>query len=1046
MAKNCEHIFLLNHGGTGQAERVKNSLKPENLSLNDFSLSEWMEFAHTFAKEINYFGTQDDTNPLSNWEDFFIEKDKIARFLSEIETGTNLSPHLTLFVCFLNLIEHSKARFNGITKRHLDFYYNEILQIEKKKPVEDSVHLIFEVAKNISTTKINKNTSLEAGKDANGKKLHYTTDSEVVVNKIAVASLKSIYHHIQQKPSEKSALYAASQVNSLDGKGEAFKEEPQWLPFGYPKHYKPTSVLETPKLGFSIAAPILNLKEGDRDILVKYTTNSAINAISPYNLKNIFEVYATGEKGWLGPFALETTTKPGFATQVSGNNMQLYLSLNKSDEAIFPYNRDIHGEHFETVQPIIRFLLKTKQPEFNEGYKLYTQLFKKRILTTSIKVEVAGVEKVNLRNDLGILAEDKPFHPFTTQPIVRSSFYVDIPEAFNKNWRKITIKSLWLNTPSDFSEHYVAYRKNNTSKNLSPAIYQKVLYQEFSGGVYQDPEILNGVKTPATTPTNIYVYNHDYFKTKVTINNNEKTDVINPNLSLFKETKEGFELELTIEPKTTYEIGKTGPLKLSLNQSFLHSIFPQVYALALTSEGDTLLPNEPYTPLIEKIYADYTAEQTVNFNNPSETTKNLNPIQLFHEHPFGQAENTEFVAPEYCQGGELYIGLTATVALQQIQLLFQLLEGTENPLANSFHYNEKIIWSVLKGNKWQVLSSDYLLGDSTDNFLKTGIVTVTIPSEATTEHSLLPPGMVWLRAHTRRSFDVVCRFKAIHAQVVRATFNNNSNDLSHLVDGLASGTISKLTERNAHIKSVTQPYGTFGGSPEEGDNQYYQRISERIRHRDRAINLWDYERLILEEFKEVYKVKCLNHTKDNNFHAPGHVAIIVIPDTVNQNAFDIFQPRLSTAKRNEIQKYINQLNTMFVDAQIINPDYEEVKVTLKVQFNKGFDQNYYTTQLDEDIKKYLSPWAYKETSNLHFGITFHKSKLIAYLEQLEYVDFLDSVVIRHIKLPGTPGTAMTNIRPSSAKAILVSAKKHSVTALTSDCKITESIINTPCLP
>lgn len=1046
MTKNCEHIFLLNHGGTGQGERDKKSLDPENLKLNDFSLSNWMEFAHTFAKEINYFSTQDANNPLSNWKDFFIEKDKIENFLSEIDSGTELTPHLTLFVCFLNLLEHSKTRFNGITKRHLNFYYKEILQIEKKKPIADSVHLIFEVAKNISATKIDKNTSLEAGKDANGKKLQYTTDSEAIVNKIEVTSLKSIYHHIQQKPSEKNALYVASAVNSLDGKGKAFKEEPQWLPFGFPEHYKPTAVLETPKLGFAIAAPTLNLTEGDRDILVKYTISTAINAVNPSNLANVFEVYVTGEKGWLGPLTLETTSKVGFVTQVSGNTMQLYLSLNKSEEAILPYNKEIHGAHFETDQPIIRFLLKTKQPEFKEGYKLYTQLLKKKILTATIKVKVAGAEKVNLRNDLGVLAEDNPFHPFTTKPIIRSSFYIDVPEAFNKNWKKITINAPWLNTPSDFKDHYVAYRKNNTSTNLSPIIYQKVLYQEFIDGVFRSPVIVNGVKTPSNTPTNLYVSSKDSFKAKVTVNNNETTDIINSNLSLFTTAREGFELQFTIQAKPNYVTGKTGPLKLSLNKSFLHSIFPQVYALALTGKEDTLLPNEPYTPLIEKIFVDYTVEQTINFNNPSGTTKNLEPIQLFHEHPFGQAKDSEFIVPEYCQGGQFYIGLTGTLPLQKVQLLLQLLEGTENPLANSFQTNEKIIWSVLTGNKWKVLSGDYLLGDTTDNFLKTGIVTVTIPSEATTEHSLLPPGMVWLKAHTKRSFDVVCRFRAVHAQVIKATFSNNNNDFSHLVDGLGSETITKLTERNAHIKSITQAYGSFGGRAEEEDKQYYQRISERIRHRDRAINLWDYEHLILEKFKEVYKAKCLNHTKESNFNAPGHVAIIVIPDTVNQNAFDIFQPRFSTAKRNEIQKYINQRNTMFIEAHVINPDYEEIKVTLNVQFNKGFDQNYYATQLDKDIKKYLSPWAYKKTSNLHFGITFHKTKLIAYLEKLKYVDFLDSVVIRHIKISGTLGTASTNIKPSSAKAILVSAKNHSITALVSDCKITEPIIDIPCLP
>lgn len=1038
MAKNCEHTFLLNHGGTGQTERVKKPLVPENLKLNDLSLSEWMEFAYEFANEVHYFGTQDANTPIDNWKKFFIEKEKIETFLTEAESGTTLTPHLTLFVCFLKLIEHAQARFNGITKRHLDFYYKEILQIEKKAPIEDSVHLIFEVAKNISATKVNETTSLEAGKDANGKKLRYNTDNEVVVNKAAVSALKSVYHHIKQKPSEENALFSASQVDSLDGKGEAFIEEPQWLPFGYPSHYKPNTILETPKLGFAVAAPTLNLQEGDRDILIKYTTNTAINAITTANLAKVFDVYATGEKGWIGPLTLETISKVGFTTQVAGNTMQLYLALDKSEDAIFPYDKEIHGENFDTVHPVVRCLLKTEQPEYNEGYKLYTQLFKKRILSTTIKVAVVGAEKVSLRNDLGALAEDKPFHPFTTQPIERSAFYVDVPEAFNKNWKTLTLKAPWLNTPSDFSEHYVAYRKNNTSKNLSPAIYQLALYE---GAVAVD-----GIKTPSNTAANLYVDANDYFEANVTINNNETTDVVDADLSLFVPEGDGFELQVPITAKSSYEIGKTGPVKLSLNQSFLHSIFPQVYALALTSDEDTLLPNEPYTPLIEKLYVDYTAEQMVNFFSPPGTTKNLDTIQLFHEHPFGQAENDQYVAPEYCQGGALYIGLTDTVALQQVQLLFQLLEGTENPLADSFATNEKITWSVLQGNNWQVLNSDYLLGDSTDNFLKTGIVTVTIPSEATTEHSLLPTGMVWLKAHTRRSFDVVCRFKAIHAQVIQATFSNHDNELSHLLDGLAAETMSKLTERNAHIKSVAQPYGTFGGSPEEEDARYYQRISERIRHRDRAINLWDYEHLILEEFNEVYKVKCLNHTKDNNFHAPGNVAIIIIPDTVNQNSFDIFQPRLSTAKRNEIQDYINQLNTLFVDAQIINPDYEEIKVTLNVQFNTGYDQNYYTSQLEEDIKKYLSPWAYKETADLDFGITFHKSRLIAYLEQLEYVDFLDDVVIRHIKIPGALGTAKTNIKPSSAKAILVSAKEHSVTAITSDCKITEPIIDIPCLP
>src|SRR5690606_15786085 len=136
------------------------------------------------------------------------------------------------------------------------------------------------------------------------------------------------------------------------------------------------------------------------------------------------------------------------------------------------------------------------------------------------------------------------------------------------------------------------------------------------------------------------------------------------------------------------------------------------------------------------------------------------------------------------------------------QLLFQLLEGTENPLAEPFSSSEKISWSVLSNNLWMELTSDYLLGNTTDNFLKTGIVSITIPREATNDNTLLPSGMVWLRAKSPKTFDAVSRFINIHAQVNTATFENNGNELSHLENGLPAETISKLTERDSAIKSV----------------------------------------------------------------------------------------------------------------------------------------------------------------------------------------------------------------------------------------------------
>lgn len=1050
MAKKCDHTFLSLLNGTEQTQRFSLALSPEELKLNDISLEGWMEFAFNFAQEVNYFGIDNDLIPSGNWESFFIEKANIQDFVAGIEDDNSLTPHLTLFVCFLRLLEFSQSRFNKLTKKHLDFYYSEILKIDKKAPVMDSVHLIFELAKNAQPALISENTEVEAGKDASGKRMQYATQKEIVVNKAKVTQLKSIYHHRKTNnlnPNEYSEITTASVVNSLDGAGEAFKEDPVWLPFGYPSYFQDEFKLPTPKLGFAIAAPTLALAEGNRLISISYALNKNIGSLNIPDLIDAVEIYATGEEDWLGPFKATEYVSNLFRTNISGKKINFCIQLDKTEEAITAYNSEVHGGSYRTTQPLLRFVINTKQPTYAEGYKLYTQLLKKKVDKVSINVQVEEAESLQLQNDFGELLPNKPFFPFGTQPMNRSAFHLGYSEAFNKYWKNVSIEAQWLNTPNSFKDHYIAYRRDGNNLNLSQQLYVKTMYYGYNAntGNYTEPSGEIQAKNFTSGTSNLYVDSDAYFKAKLTIDDREVPHTINSALSLFTKSGDVFKTNVSINNNSYETVNNKTPLKLSLNQSFLHSLYPKVYALALTSEEDTLLPNEPYTPIVEKISLSYTAEQILDLKNMAETP-DIETIQLFHEHPFGQSQNSDNMVPTYCKGGDLFIGLEDAQPQQIVNLLFQVFEGSENPLAESFTNTEKISWSILVDNSWQELDSTFLLGDSTDNFLKTGIVTISIPRETNNDNTLLPSGFIWLKANNPRNFDAVCKCIDVLAQVTTAAFINNENDLTHLQNGLAAGTISKLTQRDALIKKLTQPYASFGGSPEESDDGYYQRVSERIRHRDRAITLYDYEHLILEEFSEVYKVKCLNHTSGDNFQSAGNVNLVVIPDIVNQNSFDIFQPRLSTAKRNEIENYINQLNSFFITANVINPNYEEVEVTTGVKFRIGFDKNFYTSQLEMDIKKYLSPWAYKETSILNFGITFHKSKLIEYLEQLEYVDYLTDMVVKHRTSATGAYTEKVNVIPSNPKAILVSAKKHHVTPVESKCNTPTTNTPTVCLP
>ncbi len=1042
---NCGKEILLEREGTGQIQRFLDALNPDSVKLNDFGLEEWMQFAYNFAKHVNYFDTSDSKTPVGDWTDFFKSKNELEAFLKDVEKGENITPHLALFVSFLKLLELTQERFNKLTKRHLDFYFKEILKIEKLPATPDKVHIIFELAKNCSTAKISENTLLDGGKDNNGEKLQYKTTEELIANKAKVTQLKNIYNS-----TSKQKIKVAPVANSYDGIGGDFPENDiQWWPFGDFNDKFPDA-----KTGFALASKIFELSEGERNVKITIDFKEKIDSVSDDDLAANIDVYCSGEKEWLHIPVQSEIRKDGtvlFSSGLSDSKKQLTLvfQIPKDEAAVVNYDQKVLGESFNTALPVCRILFNTDD---KNGYNLYTSLVEKEITNITVDVYVEGVKSVLLESDIGKLNAEKPFYPFGTQPVKKSNFYINYPELFKKEWTGFDVNIEWKNTPDNFKDLYYAYREKHRYKSSVDAFLagqgkyelpDSVTTTELSQAAIKILEEASGGKTVEIFQPNeedLIVKNDNYFTANIEIKNKEEWERVEKNAILFSESGDVYKMDFNVDNQN-YETGKNGPVRLSLNQSFLQELFSRVFTLAMSSnETSAIIPNEPYIPFVETITLNYSAETKINLDTEKEKYL-ANDVLLFHEHPFGQAEEHPYLKsqfgfiddeekstrllPAYKKGGELYIGLEDVEPLQQVSLLVQVLEGSENPEADSFKKEEKVEWAVLCDNYWKELDSDYMISNETDNFLKSGIVKFSVPAEATSTNSLLPEGLVWVRAKMDKNFDAVSKTIDIVAQAVLSEFSDKNNELSHLENGLEAKTISKLIQRVATVKSVTQPFSSFGGKPQESDSAYYRRISERLRHKNRAITLWDYEHLILQQFPEIFKVKCLNHSrakssdKELSFLSPGNVLIVVIPDIVNKNVFDIYQPRVSKATLNAIQKYVNELNTLHVNAEVVNPDYEEVSVDLKATFYKGYDENYYTKELKKDITKLLSPWAFGDSVSPEFGVTLHRSVVINYIEKLEYVDYVEDVKLLK---NGTPGFA--NVAPSSPTAILVSAKDH----------------------
>ncbi|MDO8927645.1 MAG: phage baseplate protein, partial [Bacteroidota bacterium] len=167
--------------------------------------------------------------------------------------------------------------------------------------------------------------------------------------------------------------------------------------------------------------------------------------------------------------------------------------------------------------------------------------------------------------------------------------------------------------------------------------------------------------------------------------------------------------------------------------------------------------------------------------------------------------------------------------------------------------------------------------------------------------------------------------------------------------------------------------------------------------------------------------------------SPGFVSLIVIPDIRNKNSFDPLQPRASQNLLNEIEDFIQPLNSLHVKFEADHPEYETVFLDFRVKFYEQFDANAYRKILNEDIVKYLSPWAFGDFSDIHFGGELYKSIIIRFIEERPYVDFISQFkMYQRIGSEDQNTTDLSRIVATSARAILVSARTHTINLIEKD--------------
>ncbi len=222
-----------------------------------------------FYKMLNGFGQILETAP-----------DYIAESIIPLKAALQKKhePHLALLFTFLELFKHFQGNINGLGKKHLDFFYKNVLRVNPKAAVPDKAHIIFEMAKHLDNYLLKKDLKLKDSKDNNNQDILFGLDQELVLDKAQVKELRSLSLNYMGDVDHMflEGVYMAPVASSVDGKGKAFKEGAanNWTTLGskYSKQILEGNEMGVPhpkaRIGFVLASPVLLLEEGKRTITI----------------------------------------------------------------------------------------------------------------------------------------------------------------------------------------------------------------------------------------------------------------------------------------------------------------------------------------------------------------------------------------------------------------------------------------------------------------------------------------------------------------------------------------------------------------------------------------------------------------------------------------------------------------------------------------------------------------------------------------------------------------------------------------------------------
>ena len=982
-----------------------------------------------------------------------------------------------LFLAFVKLYGRIREIQNRFTLRHRDFYYDRVLGYRPRPPQSDSTYLNFTKAKQADPVLILENDGFPAPPGPEGQPRIYRARHDLLVSNAQVAALKTLLFERDPLSAPESELGMVTGIRTAELEVRPpsdIKPDSRGVPFfGFSGHEAANTGIPA-QAGLALSSPILMLAEGVRQVRVEFILagtgdrqfesqlfkdfldrTAALAGTSREDIffkvfPKAFSIRLTTEEGWMTVKAYTPATSLT-VREVEENRLRISFELDSGTPAVVPWMPEIHGGNYRVRFPVMQFLIDP------ESYAFPFSIFEEyEIRGVEIGVEVSGIKNLLLHSHLGRLDPNSPFQPLGPMADKDSYLVAGCRETAVKQLTRFVLDLEWGGLPRDkggFETHYRGYDLEMDNRSFTAAL-----------SVLKD-----GVWKPSAD-----------LSPKLPLFEEDEDTRLSPFIRLDsgKMDLSGGGNHRLVDGDFDYTVhSRSGFFKYRLDtpaQGFGHQNYPYLLTRVMTEnvkrgkfKPALEIPHPPYTPTVTGVSAGYRAHASLSPGQRASGQADTGEA-LFHIHPFGirkifplpSQPPCPFIPQDHRQGrGNLMIGLSGLIPGSRLTLFFVL---TDDAGAASTRDVPLVTWHYLKENLWHPIAKKDVARDTTRGFLTSGVVSVDLPSDIRAGSTVMGDDLYWLRVSTDDSLAGPASLFTVQANGLLVSLE----DPEAFEEPLPPGSIKEALTALPGITGVAQPLASFEGRAPEAPDMRNIRMSERLKHKNRAVNPWDYERLILEHFPGVDMVKCFPGISSESWNCwdrrkargksrrwacascrrygvaeqPGHLLVCVVPKLVRADRPQTRdpQPRGDAVLLSRIQSFLAARASCFAAVEVRNPVYEKIQIRCTVRFADGHGGWGYRQRLNRDICSYISPWqpgGYEAA----FGWRIRRSDIIAHIQSLSYVDFVTRFSMLRISKAGencfelfdsvTPGAVAPSqdekqIRPKVPWSIAVNADSH----------------------